>query len=99
MSINRRWNLNERDGRYLRTNIIEPVVNLNFGLKHLDGTTTPVGRFRLDLESLAQQKIVTRREVHGNRVFDVQIYLRGSGSFELSVSKGNSVPLSLFQTV
>jgi hypothetical protein len=93
MSVNRRWNLNEREGRYAATNIVEPVIEVDLGLKRVNGETERIGRFRLDLEALAAKGVVARREVSGNRVFDVQIYRRADGDYSLGVRQDYTAPL------
>jgi hypothetical protein len=97
VSIDRRWNLNEREGRYAATNILEPAINLDFGLKSVDGKISKVGRYRLDLEALALQGAVKKREVSGNRVFDVQIHRQERGRYGLGLREGHTVDLETFR--
>lgn len=88
-----RWNLNENEGRYAATNIVDSVIELDLGLKRTDGTREPVGRFNLPLDELADDGFVTRRVVDGHRVFDVQIY-REDGGYALGVRQGQTTPLA-----
>ena len=90
----RRWNLNETEGRYARTGIIESVIDLHLGLKRAIGGKQAVGRFRLPLDALAVKGFVTRRVVEGHRVFDVQIYRETSGSYFLGVRQNKTTPLA-----
>lgn len=94
MSVNRRWNLNEQEGRYASTNLVEPVILVDLGLKRVNGDTERIGRFRLDLESLAAQGVVARRKISGNRVFDVQIYRDEHGDYSLGVRRDHTIPLA-----
>jgi hypothetical protein len=89
-----RWNLNENDGRYAATNIVDSVIELDLGLKRADGTREPVGRFKLPLDELADDGFVTRRMVDGHRVFDVQIYRGQDGGYALGVRQGQTTPLT-----
>jgi hypothetical protein len=97
MSVNRRWNLNESEGRYAATNIVEPVILLDLWLKRASGESVKIGRYRLALESLAARGVVTRREVSGNRVFDVQIFRDQDGRFSLGVRRGHTTPIAQFE--
>ena len=97
MSVNRRWNLNEAQGRYAATNIVEPLILLDLGLKRTSGQTVKIGRYRLDLESLTALGVVTRREVSSNRVFDVQIYRDQDGGCSLGVRRDHTLPISQFE--
>ncbi len=76
----RRWNLNEAEGRYAKTNVSDPYVEVDLGLRRVRGDREAVGRFRLDLEGLASEGVVARRVVDGRPVFDVQIYREDDGT-------------------
>jgi hypothetical protein len=90
----RRWNLNEAEGKYAGTNIVESIMELHLGLKCLDGQQQAIGRFRLDLNALADKGFVTRRVVEGNRVFDVQIYREPDSAYSLGVRRDHTTPLA-----
>jgi hypothetical protein len=90
----RRWNLNEGEGRYAATNVVESLIELHLGLKRADGSRQAVGRFHLDLNTLADDGFVTRRVVDGNRVFDIQIYREGDGSYSLGVRQNDKTSLA-----
>ena len=62
-----------------------------------DGAKVPVGRFRLDLEDLSKQGFVTQRGTGAARVFDVQIYREGNGTFLLGVRRGETTRLDRFR--
>jgi hypothetical protein len=100
MSVIRRWNLNEAEGRYAGTNIVESVIELHLGVKGNNGRIQKVGKFRLELNTLADQGFVTRRVVEGNRVFDVQIYLARRdlpvepSSYSLGVREHSTTPIA-----
>jgi hypothetical protein len=93
----RRWNLNEREGRYAATNLSDGAIDLHLGLKRRDGTTVPVGRYKLDLWALSADGYVTRREVAGASVFDVQIYRESNGSYTLGVRRDQVTSLRTFE--
>jgi hypothetical protein len=93
-----RWNLNEKEGRYAATNIVDSVIELDLGLKRVDGSREPVGRFNLPLDELADDGFVTRRVVEGHRVFDVQIYRGQDGDYALGVRQGQTTPLAPYAT-
>ena len=90
----RRWNLNEREGRYARTGIVESVIDLYLGLKRANGSKHPVGHFRLVLDALVDRGFVTQRIVEGHRVFDVQIYRETNGNYYLGVRRNQTTPLA-----
>jgi len=100
MSVIRRWNLNEAEGRYAATNIVESVIELHLGVKRTDGRRERVGHFRLDLNALADEQFVSRRVVDGNRVFDVQLYLLRPElplqaiSYSLGVQENRTTPIA-----
>ena len=96
MGAVRRWNLNEREGRYAATNIPDASIVLDFGMKRTDGRMVHVGQFRLDLETLARAGFVTKRVAGGTAVFDVQIYRLRDGSFALGVRQDETTPLAQF---
>ena len=89
-----RWYLNETEGRYARTGIVESVLDLHLGLKREDGSKQPVGHFRLPLETLARSGFIGRRVIEGHRVFDVQIYRDTNGSYSLGVRQSEATPLA-----
>jgi hypothetical protein len=89
-----KWNLNETEGRYARTGIVEAIVDLDLGLKRTDGNKEAVGRFRLPMDALADSGFVTRRVVDGHRVFDVQLYRALDGSYSLGVRRDETTPLT-----
>lgn len=95
--MSRRWNLNERMGRCAKTNILEPMIEVDLGLKRVTGETVRIGRFRLDLEALAAKGVVARREISGNRVFDVQIYRDAAGAYFLGVHRDHATPLEPYR--
>lgn len=97
MPSTRRWNLNERDGRYAATNLSHTTIDLHLGLKRRDGSTVPVGRYKLDLRALSAGGYVTRREVAGSNVYDVQIYRESNGSYTLGVRRDHVTPLRAFE--
>ena len=97
MAKTRRWNLNEVTGRHAGTNLTESVMDLHLGVKRADGAKVPVGRFRLDLEDLSKQGFVTQRGTGAARVFDVQIYREGNGTFLLGVRRGQTTRLDRFR--
>ncbi len=41
MAKTRRWNLNEREGRYAATNLSETRIDLHLGFKRANGRTVP----------------------------------------------------------
>jgi hypothetical protein len=92
----RRWNLNEMEGRYAKTNLTDQSVDLWFGVKCADGKREHVGRFSLDLPALAAQGLVTERKVAGGLVYDVQIFRTEDGTFMLGVRRDPTAPLSRF---
>jgi antitoxin component of MazEF toxin-antitoxin module len=94
LPVIRRWNLNENEGRYAATNVVESVIELELGLKRINGDRQPVGTFHLDLDSLADGGFVTRRIVGGNRVFDVQIYRDSNGEYSLGVRQDQTTRLA-----
>jgi hypothetical protein len=94
MSVERNWNLNETLGRVAKTGIVESAINLQLGLKRVDGSKETVGRFRLPLNSLADGGFVTRRVIEGHRIFDVQILRELDGSYSIGVHQGRSTPLA-----
>jgi len=94
MHIIHKWNLNETEGRYARTGIVEAVVDLQLGLKRADGKRETVGHFRLPMDALADSGFVTRRVVDGHRVFDVQIYRGPDASYSLGVRRDETTPLA-----
>jgi hypothetical protein len=91
-----RWNLNETEGRYAATNIVESVIELDLGLKRVDNSREPVGHFSLPLDALADDGFVTRRIVGGHRVFDVQIYRGQDGNYSLGVRQDQTTPLASY---
>jgi hypothetical protein len=93
-----RWNLNESEGRYAATNIVESVIELDLGLKRIDSSREPVGHFLLPLDALADDGFVARRIVGGHRVFDVQIYRGQDGSYSLGVRQDRITPLASYST-
>lgn len=97
MAKTRRWNLNEVTGRHAATNLTESVMDLHLGVKRVDGTKTPAGRYRLDLEALSADGFVTQRGTGAARVFDVQIYRESNGSFLLGVRRGQTTRLARFK--
>lgn len=86
--------MNETEGRYARTGIIQSVIDLRLGLKRANGGKQAVGRFRLPLDALANEGYVTKRVVDRHRVFDVQIYRETSGSYSLGVRQNKTTPLA-----
>lgn len=92
-----KWNLNETEGRYARTGIVEEIVDLNLGLKRTDGRKEPVGHFRLPMDALADGGFVTRRFVDGHRVFDVQIYRALDGTYSLGVRREQITPIDGYE--
>jgi hypothetical protein len=92
----RRWNLNETEGRYARTGIVESVIDLHLGLKRANGSKESVGHFELPLDALANRGFVTKRIVEGHRVFDVQIYREADGRFSLGVRQDETTPLGAY---
>jgi len=97
MAKTRRWNLNEREGRYAATNLPETRIDLHLSLKRLDGQRVPVGRYALDLKALARKGHVTCRDVRGTEVYDVQIYRESSGIYKLGVRRDHVTPLRYFE--
>jgi hypothetical protein len=93
----RRWNLNEEHGYLLKTNLPESRIDLRLGLKKLTGNREEVGRYLLDLESLAQSGFVTRRVVGNNRVFDLRINRDTNGEYTLELESGPKAPLDDFR--
>ena len=57
----------------------------------------PVGRYKLDLWALSADGFVTRREVAGASVFDVQIYRESNGSYTLGVRRDQVTSLRTFE--
>lgn len=98
MPKTRRWNLNEAEGRYAATNLPETVIDLELGMKRLDGRRVPLGRYLLDLVPLARQGFVTRRQVGSTRVFDVQVYREPDGTLLLGVRRDHTTPLEQFRS-
>jgi hypothetical protein len=98
MSVIRKWNLNEAEGRYAKTGIVESVVDLHLGLKRTDGSKQAVGRFLLPLDALADRGFVTRRVGESQRVFDVQIYRALDGSYLLGVRQDETTRLTRYAT-
>jgi hypothetical protein len=94
MSFVRKWNLNELTGRYAKTSIVEPAIELHLGLKRADGRHEPVGCFFLDLNALAAHGFVTRRDVLDSRVFDVGIYRERDGTYSLGVRRDDTTLLA-----
>lgn len=97
MPKTRRWNLNEAEGRYAATNLTETAIDLHLGMKRTDGSKVPVGRYRLDLEALADRGFVTKRGYGAAAVFDVQIYREPDGRFLLGVRRDRTTPLERFE--
>lgn len=97
MTKTRRWHLNEVEGRYAATNLTETAIDLHLGIKRVDGTKVPVGRYRLDLEALSEGGFVTKRGNGAAAVFDVQIYRVPNGRFLLGVQRGHTTPLERFK--
>ncbi len=93
MAAERRWNLNEAEGRFAQTNIREPVIEVELGLNQTNGPTVPVGRFRLNLVVMAAKGVVTKR----GKVYDVQIYRESDGSYTLGVRRSQTTPLEPFR--
>jgi len=96
MRISHNWNLNETEGRYARTGIVEDIVDLYLGLKRADGSKEAVGRFSLPMDALAGGGFVTRRLVDGHRVFDIQIYRALDGSYSVGVRREKTTPLERY---
>ena len=59
----------------------------------MTGETTAVGEYLLDLESLSESGVVTRRAIEGGIVYDVCIVREREGSFRLRVRNGASLVL------
>ena len=97
MPKTRRWNINEAEGRYAATNLPETAVDLHLGMKRLNGEKVPLGRYDLDLAELAQQGFVTRRQVGGTVVYDVQVYRESDGTLLLGVRRDRTTRLERFQ--
>ena len=97
MAKSRRWNLNEAEGRYAATNLADAVIDLELGMKRIDGRREALGRYLLDLLPLAQLGFVTRRQVGGSAVFDVQIYREPNGALLLGVRQGHTTKLERFR--
>jgi hypothetical protein len=97
MSFVRKWNLNELKGRYAKTSIVEPTIELHLGLKCADGRHEPVGCFFLDLNVQAANGFVTRRDVADSRVFDIGIYREPDGTYSLGVRRGATTPLAPYR--
>ncbi len=97
MPKSRRWNLNEAEGRYAATNLTDAVIDLELGLKRVDGRREALGRYVLDLLSLAEPGYVTHRLVGSVSVFDVQIYREPNGVLLLGVRRGHTTKLERFR--
>ena len=83
----RRWTFNERHGYCLATGLRDRTIELNLRLKQLDGQLRLLGRYHLDLDSLVQKQVVTRRPAAGgpDAVFDVRIVREPNGDLWLTV--------------
>jgi hypothetical protein len=88
----RYWNLNEMHGWYTSTTILESTIDLDFGLKRMDGSMEKVGRYFLDLDLLNKQGFVSSRLVEGQRAFQIKIF-RKDGSYSIGVHQDNTTPL------
>ncbi len=98
MPKTRRWNLNEAEGRYAATSLPETTIDLELGMKRLDGRRVPLGRYLLDLLPLARQGFVTRRQVGSSVVFDVQFYREPDGTLLLGVRRDQTTPLEQYRS-
>jgi len=87
------WTLNEKQGFYVRTGLKESVIDISLCYKTLNGDTTLIGKYVLDLESLSESGLVTRRVVERGIVYDVRIVREQGGSFWLRAR--NRVSLAL----
>ena len=85
--MTRRWTPNERHGYYVATGLREPTIDLELRLKQLDGQVPQLGRYHVDLDSLVQKRVVTRRPAAGGPdvVFDVRIIREPNGDLSLTV--------------
>ena len=59
--------------------------------------THALGRYDLDLAELAQQGFVTRRQVGGTVVCDVQVYRESDGTLLLGVRRDRTTRLERFR--
>src|SRR5271157_2210763 len=98
MEIDMRWTLNEKQGKYTRTNIVDSDIDVVLNVKRANGSIEEVGHFRLPLEGLAKTGFVGRRVVGDNRVFHVTIHREANGSYSLGVHPEKTTPLAPYAT-
>lgn len=87
------WTLNEEHGFYARTKVRDRVVHLFLCCQSLAGETTLVGEYVLDLPSLSELGVVSRRWVNDEFAYRVRIVRERDGSYWLRVKGGVSLAL------
>ncbi len=81
----RTWTLNAKLGYYVATGLRDRTIDLCLQFKNIHGIVTPIGRYHLNLELLAEKGIVARRKMGTVSVFDVRIVRDPKGSCWLGV--------------
>jgi len=87
----RTWTMNSNLDYYVKTNESQSVIDLNLRYKNTDGREDGMGRYILDLATLAERGIVTRR---GN-VYDIKV-LKDRGQFWIGIRQSPRLLLSDF---
>lgn len=87
------WTLNEAHGVYVRTKVRDRVVHLLLCSQSLAGKATFVGEYLLDLPSLSELGVVSRRWIKDGFAYRIRIVRERDGSYWLQVKIGVSLAL------
>jgi hypothetical protein len=87
----RAWTMNSNFDYYVKTNEAARFLDLALSYRHTDGRIEPVGSYMLDLDSLVERGVVTRRR----SVHDIRLD-RAGGRFWIGVRSVGRVLLAEF---
>lgn len=90
------WTLREDRPDYFSSKVYGPIMTLNLRIRRSGGQEDPVGRFRFDLEDLADRGLVNRHQEDGRTRYVVQINHIGGREYNLGVRAGETADLAPF---
>lgn len=96
MPRERNWTLTEDRPDYFNSDVSERVMTLNLSIRRTSGRVERVGRYRINLDELADRGFANRHIEAGKARYVVQVNHINGRDFNFGVRVGETTPISPF---